>query len=403
MPLTDTAVKNAKKKDKMYRVADEKGLCLEVTPSGGKLWRYRYRFNDRANMLAMGQYPEIGLKQARERRDEARKLLANGIDPSEARKEEKAAKLALTENTFENVAREWFEAWREDKSETTLQHVQSRFERCILPFLGNKPVADIKAPDVLECLRPLEASGRLYTVKSVRINISQVLRHSIATGRRELADPCPYLKDVLKKSTVKHHAAFIKPEQVAELMRAVDSYQGSSQVCAALRLAPMLFVRPGEIIAMKWTDVDLEKAEWKYTISKTKTEHLVPLARQAVAILREMEQCRSSLSERGEEYVFPARNASRTGRHMSDMSINRALQSLGYDTKTEITGHGFRAVARTLLAEQLHFRPEIIEHQLAHKVPDTLGAAYNRTKYLKDRREMMQRWADYLDNLRQNG
>ena len=217
----------------------------------------------------------------------------------------------------------------------------------------------------------------------------------LATGRRKLADPCPYLNKAIKTNTVKHHPAFTKPADVAVLLRAIDSYQAtphaSAITCAALKLSPLLFVRPGELQAAKWADIDLDKAEWTYTVSKTKTEHHVPLSRQFVIILtslRELTGC--------SEWVFPS---FRHGRHISNATINRALQDLGIDTKTEHTGHGFRAMARTLLAEQLQYPPEVIEHQLAHSVPDALGTAYNRTKYLAQRKEMMQRWADYLDEL----
>ena len=397
MPLTDTAVKNAKPRDKQYTMADERGLSLLVTPSGGKLWRFRYyRPDGGRNYLSLGEYPEIPLKQARERRDDARKLLANSIDPSEARKEEKAAKDKAIQNTFGRIAEEWFEAWREGKATVTVRHVRDRLDHFILPFLADKSVAEIRAADVLEVLKPIEAKALLDTVQRVKINISQVLQRAIATGKRELADPCPYLNTVIKANIVKHHAAFTKPKDVARLLKTIDSHTNNQRtspfVSAALKLLPLLFSRPSELISMRWDDVDLDKAEWTYTVSKTKTDHLVPLSRQAVAILQGLEQYRSG------DYIFQSQ--SRTARHMSNMTINRALQDMGIDTKTEHTGHGFRAMARTMLAEQLHCQPEVIEHQLSHAVPDTLGTAYNRTKYLDQRKLMMQRWADYLDELR---
>ena len=395
--LTETAIKNAKPKEKDYNLNDGGSLQLLVTTAGGKLWRYRYRFDGKERApLAIGKYPEITLKDARERHTEARKLLANGIDPGEARKEEKAAKVEASQNTFGRVAEEWFEAWREGKAVVTVRHVRDRLDHFILPLLAARPVAEIKAADVLEVLKPIEAKALLDTVQRVKINISQVLQRAIATGKRELADPCPYLNTVIKANTVKHHAAFTKPKDVARLLKAIKSHAGNQRtspfVSAALRLLPLLFCRPGELIAMRWADIDLEKAEWTYTVSKTKADHLVPLSRQAVAILRGLEPYRSG------EYVFPSQ--SRAARHMSNMAINRALQDMGIDTKREHTGHGFRAMARTMLAEQLHCQPEVIEHQLSHAVPDTLGTAYNRTKYLPQRKEMMQRWADYLDGLR---
>ena len=397
MPLTDTTVRNFKPKDKQYTMADERGLSLLVTPSGGKLWRFRYyRPAGGRNVLSLGEYPEIPLKQARERRDEARKLLANGIDPGEARKEEKAAKEAEATNTFGRISEEWFDVWQEGKAADTVKHVRDRLNNYILPLLTDRSVADIEAPDVLEVLKPIEAKALIDTMGRVKGCISQILQYAIATGRRKLADPCPYLNKVLKSNTVTHHPALTKPADVARLLKAIDSHANNPQtspfVSAALRLLPLLFCRQGELIAMKWADVDLDKAEWSYTVSKTKTDHLVPLSRQAVDILHRLKQYRNG------EYVFPSQRGA--SRHMSNVTINRALQDLGFDTKTEHTAHGFRAMARTLLAEQLDYSPEIIEHQFSHAVPDTLGTAYNRTKYLPQRKAMMQRWADYLDELR---
>ena len=399
MALTDTAVKNLKPQGKPFAKADGLGLSLLVTPAGGKLWRFRYRFNGKANMLGLGQYPEISLSEARERLIEARKLLAHGVDPSEAKKAAKAAEKEKQDNTFCRVAEEWFETWRAGKSAGTVEHTRSRLDRFILPALAGLPVAEIGANDILPVLEAIQTKGFLETVQKVKGNISLVLQHAIATGRRELADPCPYLRKALKTHTVKHQPAFTDPEDVQRLLRAIDSHAANIRttafVSAALQLLPMLFCRPGELIAMRWADVDLERAEWCYTTSKTGTEHHVPLARQAVEILKTLKE------EYGaSEFVFPSR--SRLGRHLSNMTINRALQDMGIDTRKEHTAHGFRSMARTLLAERLGWSPEVIEHQLAHRVPDALGMAYNRTKYLDQRREMMQEWADYLDHLRQN-
>ena len=370
MPLTDTAVKNLKPGGKMYRVADGKGLCVEVTPSGGRLWRYRYRFDAKANMLALGKYPEITLKEARERRDAARKLLAHGIDPSEARREERAAQEAATINTFEAVAREWLGTWAADKAKSHSRNVKSRLENYAFPLIGARPVAEINVPEVLAVLRRLESMGFAESAHRVKTVISQVMRYAIATGRRIERDPCLDLKGALQTRPPKHMATLTRPADVAALLRAIEGYQttphASAITCAALKLSPLLFVRPGELQAAKWADIDLDKAEWTYTVSKTKTEHHVPLARQATAILASLRELTG-----GVEWVFPSL---RHGRHISNATINKALQTIGYDTKAEITGHGFRAMARTMLAEQLHYPPEVIEHQLAHKVPDTLGA-----------------------------
>ena len=397
MALTDAAIRNLKPQAKPFTKTDGQGLSLLVTPAGGKLWRFRYRFNHKANMLGFGQWPDTSLSEARERLIAARKLLAQGIDPSEARKQEKAIEAQQRESTFSRIAEEWFETWRTGKAPVTIEHTRSRLDRFILPALGNLPVARIGASDILPILESIQSRGILDTMQRAKINISQVLQHAIATGRRELADPCPYLKKVLKTHTVKHQPAFTKPADVARLLKAIDSHAANIRttafVSAALQLLPLLFCRPGELIAMRWSDVDLERAEWRYTTSKTGTEHLVPLANQGVKILHTLRE------EYGAgEFVFPGRN--RMGRHISNMTLNRALQDMGIDTREEHTAHGFRAMARTLLTEQLDYQPEVVEHQLAHRVSDPLGTAYNRTKYLDQRRQMMQEWADYLDGLR---
>ncbi|MDR0736152.1 MAG: integrase arm-type DNA-binding domain-containing protein [Zoogloeaceae bacterium] len=389
--LTDTVIKNAKPDDKPRKLADEKSLFLYITPSGGKLWRMQYRFEGKQKLLALGIYPEITLADARERRDAARKLLANGADPGAVKKAQKAAGRERAANSFEVVAREWFEMWKADKAESHSSKVIARLEKDIFPWLGGSPIVEITAPIVLEVLRRIEGRGVIETAHRAKENISQVMRYAIATGRAE-RDPCPDLRGALQVYRGKNFASITDPVEVGRLLRAIAGYPGTPAVCAALRLAPLVFVRPGELRAAKWADIDFERGEWRYLVTKTKTEHLVPLARQAAAILQGLHP----LTGAG-EWVFP--NV-RPGRPMSNATLNRALQTLGYDTKTEMTSHGFRAMARTLLAEELRFPPEVIEHQLAHSVPDALGTAYNRTKYLKDRREMMQAWADYLDKLK---
>jgi integrase len=295
-------------------------------------------------------------------------------------------------NTFEFIAAEWLTVWSRGKAKTTIDHTQSRLRNDILPVLGKKPITSITTLDVLTALRRIENRGAIETVHKSKNIISQVMRYAVSTER---ADQNPILNiysSALQSRKPKHMASITEPARVAELLRAIESYKGTYQVQAALRLAPLVFVRIGELRSAEWADIDLARAEWKFVVSKTKTEHLVPLAVQAVEILTEIHM----LTGEG-KYVFPG---IRYGRPISDMTINRALQSMGYDTKEEMTGHGFRAMARTLLAEELGFQPEVIEHQLAHKVPDRLGAAYNRTKYLADRKRMMQAWADYLDGLK---
>ena len=394
MPLTETAIKNLKPGGKMYRVVDEKGLCLEVMPSGGKLWRFRYRFSGTTCSL-WANNPEITLKEARERREEARKLLAHGVDPSEARKAERATEETKKATTVEAVAREWLETWQTGKAESHVRNVIARLENYLFPQIGRRPIAEINAPEVLRLLQRIQGLGYIENAHRIKSIISQVMRYAIVTGRAE-RDPCQDLKGALQTPQVSHMATKTDPAEVARLLRDIDAYKtwpkATVVTWTALKLLPLLFCRPGELIAMRWADVDLDQAEWRYTTSKTKTEHLVPLSRQAVAILADLRQLTGQ-----SEWVFPS---FRHGRHISNGTINRALQTMGYDTKTEITGHGFRAMARTLLAERLDWQPEVIEHQLAHKVPDALGMAYNRTKYLDQRKEMMQAWADYLDGLR---
>lgn len=391
MPLSDTAIRNAKPSTKPVRMFDGGGLYLEISPAGGRLWRLKYRYEGKEKRLACGTYPETSLKEARERRDEARKQLAQGIDPGEHRKAQKAARQDRAGNSFEVIAREWFAKNRDTWAPSHAEKIIARLENDVFPWLGGKAIAEITAPQVLEVLRRIEKRGTLDTAHRAKGNISQVMRYAIATGRAE-RDPCPDLRGALPPARESNFASITEPAKVAELLRAIDAFQGTHVVRAALLLSPLLFVRPGELRRAEWEGFDLEKGEWRYFVTKTKTEHTVPLAKQAIAILQELQ----ALSGHG-RYVFPGRDPQKA---MSEAAVNAALRRMGYDTKTEITGHGFRAMARTILAEELHQKPEIIEHQLAHKVPDALGTAYNRTKFLKERQAMMQLWADYLDKLK---
>ncbi len=391
MPLTDTAVRNAKPGDKPAKMFDERGLFLIVTPAGGKWWRLRYRMDGKEKLLSLGVYPDVSLKDARDRRDEARKLLANAIDPGENRKVQKAAKVERAANSFEAIAREWFAKNRETWAASHADKIIKRLENDVFPWLGGKAIAEITAPDVLTVLRRIEGRGTNDTAHRASGNISQVMRYAIATGRAE-RDPVPDLRGALPPLRHDNFASITEPAKVAELLRAIDGFGGTFVVKSALLLAPLLFVRPGELRKAEWAGFDLEKAEWGYFVTKTKSDHLVPLASQAVAILKELH----ALTGHG-RYVFPGRDPQKP---MSEAAVNAALRRMGYDTKTEITGHGFRAMARTILHEELHQKPEVIEHQLAHKVPDNLGTAYNRTKFLKERKAMMQLWADYLDKLK---
>ncbi|HET7831821.1 MAG TPA: integrase arm-type DNA-binding domain-containing protein [Gallionella sp.] len=393
MPLTDTAVKNAKPSAKPVKLSDEKGLFLLVTPSGGKWWRLKYRFGGKEKLLSLGTYPEVSLKEARERRDEARKLLAGGVDPSANRKAVKAAKSERAANSFEAIAREWFAKQSATWTENHGNRIIQRLERDAFPWIGGRPIADITAPELLAVLRRIEARGAVETAHRALQNCGQVFRYAIATGRAE-RDPSPDLKGSLPPVKQSHHAAITEPKAIGELLRAIDGYQGQFITKCALRLAPLLFVRPGELRKAEWAEIDLEKAEWNIPAERMKMRqpHLVPLSAQAVAILKELHALTGS-----SKYVFPG--ARTNGRPMSDNAILAALRRMGF-AKDEMSGHGFRAMARTILDEVLQVRPDFIEHQLAHAVRDPNGRAYNRTAHLGERRKMMQLWADYLDGLK---
>ena len=391
MKLNDVAVRKAKPDTKSYKMSDGGGMYLEVMPNGSKYWRLKYRLGGKEKRLALGVYPDVPLILARERREKARKLLAEEIDPGEVKQQSKRSNRENAENSFEAVAREWFTRHRHTWAASHADKIINRLENDVFPWIGSKPIADIKPPELLAVIRRTESRGALDTAHRVKQNCGQVFRYAVATGRAE-RDPSQDLRGAIPSAKKNHFASITDPVQVGELLRAIQAFRGTFVVQSALGLSPLLFVRPGELRRAEWKDFDFDKAEWRYFVTKTKTEHSVPLAAQAVAMLRDL----YALTGHG-RYVFPGRDPQKP---MSDAAINAALRRMGYDTKTEITGHGFRAMARTILAEELHQKPEVIEHQLAHKVPDTLGTAYNRTKFLKERREMMQLWADYLDKLK---
>ncbi len=391
MALTVTSIRNAKPEAKPRKLADEKGLFLLLHPNGSKYWRLKYRFGGTEKILALGVYPDISLTDARQRREDARKLLANGVDPGEIKKATKAARDGSAADSFEVIAREWFETHKHAWAESHSSKIINRLENDVFPWIGKKAISEIKAPDLLAVIRRTESRGALDTAHRVKQNCGQVFRYAIATGRAE-RDPSQDLRGAIPPTTKNNFASITEPAQVAELLRAIDGFKGTFVVRCALLLAPMLFVRPGELRKAEWEGFDLDAAVWRYFVTKTKTEHMVPLSSQAVSILRELHE----LSGHG-RYVFPGRDPKKS---MSEAAINAALRRMGYDTKTEITGHGFRAMARTILHERLGNDPHVIEHQLAHKVPDNLGNAYNRTKFLDQRTAMMQQWADYLDKLK---
>jgi len=393
VPLTDAAIRNAKPGKKQMKLFDERGLFLLVSPAGGKWWRFKYRFDGKEKQLSLGVYPDVTLKDARERRDEARKLLANEVDPSENRKARKAAKTEQAANSFEAIAREWHSKYQPSWTDKHARTILDRLENNIFPWLGNSPVATIKAPDLLKAIRRIENRGALETAHRVLGCCGQVFRYAIATGRAE-RDPTRDLRGALPPVKPKHFAAITEPTKVGELLRAIDGYEGTLPVRCALQLAPLVFVRPGELRHLQWQDLDLDTGDWRYTVTKTNTQHIVPLSRQAVEILQELQP----LTGRG-RFVFPNARNPRGDRPMSDNAILAAMRRMGI-RKEEMSGHGFRAMARTILDEILEFRPDYIEHQLAHRVKDPNGRAYNRTAHLEERKKMMQEWADYLDKLK---
>ena len=392
MSLTDVKIAKAKPQKKPQTMFDGGGLYLLITPTGGKLWRFKYRFEGKEKLLALGAYPAISLADARERRASARKQLGNGIDPASVKKAQKQADTEETE-TFEVVAREWHTkftpTWAVSHADTTI----SRMERDLFPWIGKRPISEIKAPELLGALRRVESRGALESARRVKIIAGQVFRYAVATGRAE-RDPSGDLRGALATPKEKHHAAIIDPKEVAPLLRALEGYQGSYVVKCALRLAPMFFVRPGELRHAEWAEIDLDEAVWNISAGKMKMKqaHVVPLCCQAVEILTELKELTGA-----SRYVFPSGRS--FARPMSENAILAALRRMGYDKDT-MTGHGFRAMARTILDEVLQVRPDFIEHQLAHAVRDPNGRAYNRTAHLVERRKMMQTWADYLDGLK---
>ena len=391
MPLTDAAARNAKPAAKTVRMFDRDGLYLEVSPRGGKWWRLKYRYAGKEKRVSLGVYPEVNLKKARARTIDARQLLDAGIDPSENRRAAKAAQVQGAANSFEVVTREWIDQQMKSWVKGHGERILTRFERDIFPWIGARPIADLTAPELLTTVRRIEKRGALETAHRALGNCGQVFRYAIATGRAK-RDPTGDLRGALPAVRPTHFAAITDPKRVGALMRAIDGYEGSLTVRCALRLAPLVFVRPGELRHAEWTAMDLDGGEWRYTVTKTNTPHIVPLSSQAVATLRDLQP----VTGRG-RYVFCSARSSQ--RPLSDNAILAAMRRMGI-AKDEMSGHGFRAMARTILDEVLGFRPDFIEHQLAHALRDPNGRAYNRTAHLAERRKMMQAWADYLDKLK---
>lgn len=389
--LTDTKLRALKPRAGAFRIADANGLCIEVRPTGAKTWRYRYRHAGSASIITLGEYPIMSLAEARAGRDKARAVLRGGANPANVARAQRALQAEHTANTFAAIATE-FLAKREKEGMGTGS--VTRAHRLIekdLAGIGNLPITEVTAVTLLAALRKLEHRGVVETAHRARGLAGQVFRYAIATGRVE-RNPAGDLAGALEQPQTKHFASITEPEKIGELLRAIENYSGSPVTIAALKLAPLVFVRPGELRKARWADIDLEAAEWRYTASKTHTPHLVPLSEQAIAILHDLQP----LTGR-HEYVFPGVRSAQ--RPMSENTVTAALRYMGFGNET-MSGHGFRAMARTVLDEVLHFRPDYIEHQLAHAVRDPNGRAYNRTAHLVERRKMMQTWANYLDSLR---
>ncbi len=414
LPLSDTTLRSIKPGDPRKRLSDGGGLYLLLFVKGGSHgWRLDYTISGRRKTLSLGTYPDTGIKLARDKAADARALVAAGIDPSQQRQADKAAATRQREadalraageplpGSFELLAREWFAVKRGEWSNSYAAALMRRLELYVFPWIGARPVATITPPEILEVLRRIEARGVLETAHRAKESIGQVFRYAVATGHAS-SDPARDLRGALRKPLGKHMAAIIDPVQLAGLLRAIHGYAGTPVVETALKMAPMLMLRPGELRMARWDEIDLDTATWAIAPQRMKrrkdgkangTPHLVPLPRQAVALLRELLPLTGPTG-----HVF--RGERDHERAMSANTVNAARRRMGYDTQADVTGHGFRATARTILHESLGWDADVIEAQLAHTVKDALGRAYNRTQFHAQRRQMLQAWADYLDTLR---
>lgn len=392
VPLSDVQVRNAKNlTGSPITLFDGGGLYLLITAKGSKGWRFRYRLHNKAKLMSFGVYPDVSLSEARDKRSEARKLVAEGVDPRQVRAEEQQHQRDVQENTFQKIAEAWL-AKQGTLAESTLKLNRRRLDRDILPAIGKKPVNEITSKQVLDLVvRPMEARGAVTLSRRVKSIMSQVFCYGIAEGVVD-RDPTGDIAKSLQKITPGNRAAITDPKELAKLLKAVDGYEGSFAVRYALQLLPLLFVRPGELRAMKWVDIDREAAEWRFTSPKTGKEMIVPLSTQSLAILEELKPL-----TRNAVFCFPSiRSAAKP---ISNNALNAAFRGMGFDKDT-VTAHGFRATFRTIADEVLQQRFDLIEHQLGHTVRDATGTAYNRTSHLPARHKLMQLWSDYLDGLK---
>lgn len=394
MPLTDTALRNAKPGPKLRRIYDSGGLYVEVAPAGGKWFRFKYHFGGKERRLSLGVYPDVSLAQARERRDEARRLLAEGTDPSTVRKAAKAEQQAQAD-TFERIARQWHQNRLTKWTPGHAARILTSLEQDAFPWIGHRPIREILPPEVLSVARRVESRGAIETAHRLVGNIGMAFRFAVSSGLAD-SDPTRDLRGALSPTNEKHHASVTDPKAVADLLRAIEGYSGSLVTRCALRLAPLVFVRPGELRHAEWSEINTDAAEWRIPAAKMKmrVQHIVPLSQQALAVLEELRP----LTGLG-RYVFPSERT--TERPMSENTVTAALRRLGY-TKEEMTGHGFRSMASTLLNE-LGWNRDAIERQLAHAERNNVRAAYNFAEFLPERRKMMQAWAEHLDALREGG
>jgi len=393
MALTNLQVQKAEPREKPYKLSDSLGLYLFVTSKDQKYWRLDYRFGGKRKTLALGVYPNVTLAEARTKRDDAKKQIKNDIDPSHVKRATKIAKAQSQEDSFKALSIEWFNQKQVPWSESHRDRVERMLYKELFPQLGSLPIGDITAPELLACLRRIESRGVLETAKRAKQVAGQVFRYAVASGKAE-RDPSADLKDALATPIKTHLAAITDPKEVGKLLITLDDYQGTPEVATALKLAPLFFCRPKELRHMEWSEINFEKQEWFIPASKMKmkNDHIIPLCKQAIDELKQLLQLTGH-----RQYVFPSARSPK--RPMSDNAVLSAMRRLGIP-KEQMTGHGFRAMARTLLDEELGYRIEWIECQLAHAVKDANGRAYNRTTYLRQRKDMMQHWADYLDGLK---